>query len=280
MLDTPAPGVSAQARDVTARLKPILDPVGQRCGADALKFGFPFYHLAIRLVVSPGIPLQIFLDGGPKELRRASDSGFGPLTDRILAKAAVTTIPFEWNDPAEPYSPFSGGVENRQEGGMRHGVAVPLHGPFGAHGVWSLGGSAPVHASRHMLNDLLRHIQWAAMEVFGQLVLDVSDELQRKPRERLTDRQHRALALAAKGQSLAEIGKQMGIHISTARYLIATAGEKLGVATREEAIVRFTLMNKAAGGFYPQTLRQSQVYVAVQCAPQRKHNQPQKLAFS
>jgi DNA-binding CsgD family transcriptional regulator len=244
---------------VESRLQPFMQVASAQCAQQADKFGFPYYQFIVRIVIAPGIPLQVFINGGPRG-RRASDSRFGPIGDRILAKALVSSMPFEWSDTSSAAADASPGFGDRRVApAMHYGFAVPLHGPFGASGVLIFGGGTAMTESRHLKDELFRHAHWAAVEFFGQFALKIREEFDRKPREQLTERQQLALALAARGQSLAEVGQALKIHISTARYLIASAAAKLGVRTREEAIVRFTLNSKHLRGLYPATVEESDV---------------------
>ena len=76
--------------------------------------------------------------------------------------------------------------------------------------------------------------------------------------------------MAARGYPLFAIAEQMGVQPSTARYLISRATEKLGVRSREEAIVRMTAMDHLSRDVYPAEIANQFVYFFTPAA----HSEP------
>lgn len=74
---------------------------------------------------------------------------------------------------------------------------------------------------------------WIACERLRDIELAVNEG------GRLSAREEEALRLAAAGKSDADIGKEMGIVARTVRFHIDNAKEKLGVASRAQAVLKF-----------------------------------------
>lgn len=74
---------------------------------------------------------------------------------------------------------------------------------------------------------------WIGCERLNDIELAVSDSA------RLSAREEVALRLAAAGKSDTDIGREMGIVARTVRFHIDNAKEKLGVASRAQAVLKF-----------------------------------------
>jgi DNA-binding CsgD family transcriptional regulator len=86
-------------------------------------------------------------------------------------------------------------------------------------------------------------------EVFGTYLQD--DSACFKP---LMPKQREALSLIARGYSIREIGESLHLHQRTVEYHLRGALERLGAATREQAIVRALLTGDIEEFSYPGSL--------------------------
>lgn len=249
---------TGQAKD---RMHLVLKQSAVECRAIAKRFGFQFFHLGLRVSLKPGIPIQVFLDGGPSELSAFYETSASFSENPILAKAARTLTPFDWREAiADGDEAGRSLLHYCSELGMEHGMAVPLRGYAAAHGVLMLSGNLPLPAGDRLRNELFREAHWTAAHLLERFLLGIRDAWETGSRRALTRRQRDALAMAADGKALSAVAKKLGVHSSTARYLVTRAAEKLGAETREEALVRFAAAGKLNHQLFPQSIKDSNFF--------------------
>lgn len=247
--------------DLSLQLRPTLIAASKLFRGVAQRFEFPYFQFCLRTIVGPGTPLQVLIDGGPPGFQAAIDLGARETQEALLAKAFASTRPFSWQSALRSGDRVTSDLLSTWARlGMADGFTVPLHGPGGAVGVLSLASSRPLPAAVPQREQLFKDAHWDALEAFDQANTAIRAEFETDPRERPTSRQRQALALAARGYPLFAIAQQMGVQPSTARYLISRATEKLGVRSREEAIVRITAMDRLARDVYPSEIADQFVY--------------------
>ncbi|WP_206370196.1 helix-turn-helix transcriptional regulator [Solimonas marina] len=108
---------------------------------------------------------------------------------------------------------------------------IPLHGPLGARALLRLPQTF-TDASQ------LGRLQFAATHVFQDVLDTAGPAANAFGREVLTDRQRSVLGGIAQGLTVKRIAIELGIEPTTVRYLLNRCIEKLGVTSREQAIVR------------------------------------------
>jgi len=235
--------------------------VGIECRSIAERLGFRHFHFGMRATLRPGAPVQVFVDGAPEglveifELLTLSSEDAPPAPGHALT-------PFDWRKAMA--SAGKAGellLQRGHQAGMSHGVAVPVHGPSGAHGLLVLGDDSPLPQSEHVRGVLYRDAHWAALQMFERLLEAMQATWSASPRRVLTARQRRALTLLADGHALVGIARRMRVHSSTARYLVVRAMEKLNVQTREEALVRFAAAGELHHRLYPSSIRDTPLRV-------------------
>lgn len=258
------------SRKAGERMRKLMDEASGECRQIADRFGFPFFHLAFRTVAPPGLPLQIFVDGGPEGFRDLYDAQLGFAKDPVLRKAMTSIGPFPLRDAIDESDREAVAMMGHcARLGISDGVIIPLHGPRSSHGMLSLMGTAPMPQSSTLREEMLRQAQWLSLAMFNRTTSALARNHESNVRSQLTVRQRKALTLAANGKVLSEIAEALAVHPSTARYLVTRAAEKLGVETRIEAIVRVAALGDFFHGLHPGSLTESSIYFPVPPKPQR-----------
>lgn len=228
---------------------------GTECRSIADRLGFRHFHFGLRATLRPGAPVQVFIDDAPEGLVELYELLALSAEDAPPAPGHALT-PFDWRKAmTSAGKPGELLLKRSHEAGMSHGVAVPIHGPGGAHGLLVLGDESPLPQSEHVRGVLYRDAHWAAVQMFERLLGAMQASWSASPRRALTVRQRRALTLLAGGHALVGIARKMRVHSSTARYLVVRAMEKLNVQTREEALVRFAAAGELHHRLYPSSIR-------------------------
>src|SRR5882672_3578964 len=88
-------GTGGQARD---RMHHVLGQSVAECRALASRFGFRFFHLGFRVTLKPGIPVQVFADGGPAGLSAIYERDGLFSKNSFLKKIAHALTPFDWRE--------------------------------------------------------------------------------------------------------------------------------------------------------------------------------------
>ena len=220
---------------------------GTECRSIADRLGFRHFHFGLRTTLRPGAPVQVFIDDAPEGLVEIFELLALSAEDAPPAPGHALT-PFDWRKAMT--SAGKAGellLQRGNQAGMSHGVAVPIHGPGGAHGLLVLGDESPLPQSEHVRGVLYRDAHWAAVQMLERLLGSMQASWSASPR--------RALTLLAGGHALVGIARKMRVHSSTARYLVVRAMEKLNVQTREEALVRFAAAGELHHRLYPSSIR-------------------------
>jgi DNA-binding CsgD family transcriptional regulator len=254
---------TSAARKASEKMRRLMDDAGVECRLIATNLGFPHYHFSFRTVVPPGLPLQIFVDGGPAGFRELYDQFISRGKDPVLRRAMGSVLPFA----------LSGAIDDDDreakmlmgqlaEQNIEDGLVIPLHGPRASHGMLTLLGGRPIPQPSARLDQMCQQAQWQSMAMFDKAITSIARSHEGNVRRQLTARQRKALALAAGGKVLTEIATELKVHPSTARYLVSRAAEKLGVETRIEAIVRIAALSDFFHGVYPAQMNDSMLYFA------------------
>ena len=125
------------------------------------------------------------------------------------------------------------------ECGVLDGLVVPVHGPFGYLGMVAMTAAEPV---------VLSPGDEAALAAACRAMFDIARRaanVETKARTaRLTPREREGMSLVASGKTDDQIAQLLGVAPSTVRHHLDNAREKLGAASRAEAVALLAL----AGG--------------------------------
>lgn len=216
---------------------PDVAALGAACRKAASALGFEHFLYGLRVAASLSIPSQFILSGYPKAWRTHYDERGFMATDPVLARGAVSVLPFGWDeldrDTAESRSLFADAARF----GLCHGLTVPIHCLNGEFGVMSLARSTALPEADARAH-LFQRAHWLSANVherMRQLVVMVAEPA-REPR--LTPRERECLGWAALGLSAVAIAERISISESTVVYHLNGAERKLGVRTRGHAIAR------------------------------------------
>jgi len=230
------PGAVVQGGD---RELQTLKHASQLCEEYALSCGQRFYFFSFRLPLLPAQPSQFALTNYPRgwleHYRDRSYIKIDPVVQRIMSSLQ----PFTWSAVAAENS-HPAVIELFQEAtahGLDGGFCVPLYAPHGAHAALTLSGGA-VPADSQALRSLFGNTWMFGVSVLDSVLkLAASSGSPRRSSE-LTERQEQALTGIAQGQTLDEIAQDLGVSLPRVKDLVSTCCTKLGVTTREQAIVR------------------------------------------
>jgi DNA-binding CsgD family transcriptional regulator len=170
-------------------------------------------------------------------------------SDPVLLYAEQTLLPFFWSSPKFQESltlPQHEILEHAARLGVTNGYTVPIHPP------WALGAMS---ASCSVVPDdepidprVYYHIPLLAMYLYEAACRAQGLPLQADQRVLLSMRERQCLELVAEGKSDWAIGQILGIGESTAHTHIERAKRRLGVATRQQAVVRALISRQISFG--------------------------------
>ncbi len=162
--------------------------------------------------------------------------------DPIMTKSLSTAEPFFWDDLA--------GLSSRQrrlfgdaaDAGLRTGICLPIHSPFGE--VFVMSAASPVRDIDARRARLQMYLLTAQFRLVHLELVRGADHAQ--PGPSLTDRERECLLWSARGKSSWDIGMIIGISEFTANFHIRNACAKLHATNRILGItkaIRLGLIN-------------------------------------
>lgn len=163
--------------------------------------------------------------------------------DPIMTKSLSTAEPFFWADLVGLSSRQKKLFGDAADAGLRTGICLPIHSPFGEVFVMSV--ASPLHdidARRARLQMYLLTAQFRLVH----LELHPDSAHRRQPPAALTDRERECLLWSARGKSSWDIGMIIGISEFTANFHIRNACSKLEATNRILGItkaIRLGLIN-------------------------------------
>lgn len=126
--------------------------------------------------------------------------------------------------------------------GLRAGIGLPIHGPLGHSGMFSVAMSDSSDAGSHLR-------QLGELQLLATFIHEAQLRLGRQTANaevHLTARELDCLRWAAEGKTSWEIGQQLGISERTAIFHLSNSARKLGVIGRRQAITRAISLNLIA----------------------------------
>ena len=225
-----------------------LTEAALRCQAYVRTLGYRYFHFSFRLPLQPQQPSIFTLTNYPRGwLDRYRERGYAAV-DTVTARLNNAMVPFTWR--SEPQGPplLRDLFEQARAHGLHAGVCVPLYGPRGAQAALTAAGDAlppPGDALERHYAGLLHF----GLRQFSDITQRFAAQSAAAEASELTARQQQILTGIAEGLSYYDIGERCGIKASTVKTLLDRCCQKLGVNTREQAIV----IAMASGQIHPVT---------------------------
>ena len=234
--------------DFAERLNGIstLDGLTQAFHESISDLGFDAF--ALHIVSLSGIPGRMVygVTTYPDEwVGRYREAGYVQI-DPVISNGLSRQMPFEWHEIldgrplSEPQRKFFG---EAGEFGIFEGLTVPIHGPNGQFSAitvtTSLQGKLAdriIRANRYVAQRLCLHYHEFVGARLLARVKGVDAPARNEPR--LTGRERDCLSWAAQGKTAWEIAKLLDIGERTVVFHIENAKRKLGVHSRQHAVVR------------------------------------------
>jgi LuxR family quorum-sensing system transcriptional regulator CciR len=154
------------------------------------------------------------------------DEGYGDV-DPIMPRAAATATPYAWSQLTDLSTRQKHMFDEAAEAGLRDGICVPIHGPFGEVFVMSMAtsfGDVDMRRARSQLYLLAAQYRLAVLEMAGGSAAP--------PPVHLSDRERECLTWSARGKSSWDIGMILGISEFTTNFHIRNACTKLQASNR------------------------------------------------
>ena len=213
---------------------PALQHVHQACQRFAQGKGFPRFLFVAHVPAgtSPSAP-HISTNYPVAWVETYDTLGFMRV-DPVLHWAIGHVDVFGWEmfDKQAPSTRTFWSEASRHD--LDRGCSIPKHGPHGAFCMFSLAGQ-DLPADPGERRRLFEEAATFAAGHFERLLLEL------RPRaevERLTQRQHDALELVAKGLTVRSVAERLRLHRRSVEDLLAHACIRLGVRTSAQAVAR------------------------------------------
>lgn len=173
------------------------------------------------------------------------DSGYH-LIDPVILKGPEQLLPFTWSsmsfgvDPTDEQKNFFAEAEAF---GLGEGLGIPVHG---VHGSLAMVSMVAEEETRRLASMLHRHGE--EVHLISLIFHNIARELMALGRSgrgpiSLSARERECLLWLAKGKTRWEISIIMGISVRTVKYHLNNVRAKLGVCSREQAIVKAVMLD-------------------------------------
>ena len=214
-----------------------IDAITEICRHECDRLGFDSFIYALRIPTAFSDSRLALLNGYPEGWVDHYMGGALYEHDPVIAYCGRHVAPIRWQQLTESAAPASRRVmDEASEFGLRAGVSMPLHSPYGELGILSFAHDAPraraLETATQALPDvqcLAGYLHEAVRRVF---VLDDPS------RPQLTARERECLRWTADGKTSWEIGQLLNMSERTVNFHIANAMTKLDVSNRQHAVAR------------------------------------------
>lgn len=225
----------------------------QRCEAFARSEGMPSFLFGLSLPRAGRTSVEFLITNYPAPWLRRYDACDYIRVDPVAARMLSAVRPFAWDElHGQGGARAAAFWKQAQRHRLSHGYTIPLHGARGQRAAFALSGTdTPLPAEG-------RSDRFARAWSFA---VDLFDEMQRQyerpvPADRcLTRQQREALSLVARGLSVRAIADTLARHPRTVEYHLHGALQRLGTASREQAIVHALLGGEIEVTRLPRKLR-------------------------
>jgi len=163
------------------------------------------------------------------------------LIDPVVTQTPALERPYLWSDMVRKLdrdAPERLIFAEAREAGLKSGISVPLHGPWGRVGVLSFASQFDDADPSPMVN----HLNVLASQfhiAFGEL----NDSLRAATPTRLSTREADCLRWTAEGKSAWDVGMILGISENTANFHVKNAMKKLNTSSRTVAVLKAIRLN-------------------------------------
>jgi LuxR family quorum-sensing system transcriptional regulator CciR len=163
------------------------------------------------------------------------------LIDPVVIRTPALERPYLWSDMVRKLDRDARErliFDEAREAGLRSGISVPLHGPWGRVGVLSFASQfddADPSPKVNHLNVLASQFHIA----FGEL----NDSLRAATAIKLSTREADCLRWTAEGKSAWDVGMILGISENTANFHVKNAMKKLNTSSRTVAVLKAIRLN-------------------------------------
>lgn len=174
------------------------------------------------------------IDNYPEGWRKVYDEQQLMPIDPIIHYCANNHSPLFWEDIANEETTR---IKKVIFAGEQAGFTVPLHGPMGAFGLFSLSISSEQEVDKKILSKALTVIQ-LTLPTLQDALIRVRKDLFKTEKVNLTTREIECLTWATEGKSAWEISKILTLSERTITFHLKNATLKLGCANRYQAIAK------------------------------------------
>ena len=178
------------------------------------------------------------------------------LIDPVVARIHTAFSGYSWSDlPMTEQSLAM--FDDARRHGIFGGISIPARGPESSVMLMNLASGSPQQLTGPNAAEV-----FARSQLFAQKVLAAGERVAAMRRSRyavskeeeVTPRQMKALTLMSMGKTAKEIAKQMGIGTSRVNQLFDGLQKKFGVETREELLVRASMLGYIRWAYVPENL--------------------------
>jgi DNA-binding CsgD family transcriptional regulator len=162
--------------------------------------------------------------------------------DPVVIRTPTLSGPFLWDQLPDRYQLHPGEqlvLKESREAGLKHGISVPLFGPWGQVSVVSFASqfddADPLHQMSH-----LNALAWQFHIAFKEMAPSAESC---RPKVQLSRREGDCLRWTAEGKSSWDIGMILNISENTVNFHIKNAMRKLGTTSRTVAVVSAIRLN-------------------------------------
>ncbi|EHR00857.1 helix-turn-helix transcriptional regulator [Bradyrhizobium sp. WSM471] len=158
--------------------------------------------------------------------------------DPVVRRTTMLSAPFLWDRLAEQHQLQPGEtrvLNEAREAGLKHGVTVPLFGPFGRLSVVSFASSFDDADPEHRLSHL-NALAWQFHHAFAEIA--PSSEGTCQMQVALSEREKDCLRWVEEGKSSWEIGVILKVSENTVNFHLKNAMRKLETNSRTHCVVK------------------------------------------
>jgi DNA-binding CsgD family transcriptional regulator len=211
-----------------------------RMKAAAAAFGFEHVLFGIQIVRPFAEPLQHIASAYPEGYQQLYGQRAYVMLDPTVAHCQGNLKPLEWSESMYSERSYEIMEESRQFG-LSHGLSVPVHENADVKSMLSLARDKPFESETerqfildggHVLANCI-HVATSRLIVPGLI---------KETRPHLTGRERECLQLVATGKSNSVISDLLNISEPTVAFHMKNVLEKLGVATRMQAVAKGVAM--------------------------------------
>ena len=251
---TAAAGAERGEGNACDRKLRTLNDASQMCEDYARKCGLRYVFFWFRVPLLQAQPAQFVITNYPREwMERYRDQSYikiDPAVQRMMSAIGPFTLPAD-----ESEAPGAGEfLSDARKHGLDGGFCVPLHGPNGAHAAMTLaGGTVPPQGSEQ--DKLFADSLLFGLRVFDGVLKIVANHSKARRAGDLSERQRDVLTAIAEGRTVDEIMELFELGRGRVKDLLTQSVAKMGVTTREQAIVRALASGLIHPAAFPSTFK-------------------------